>query len=171
MAAAAVLVAVLGAGGDARAFLETGSLLTMSVSATYMGGGQGTSITYSATAKILVANPSIFAWKDVTPTVISATGGYVTCILSFSNGGANTAFNVTLNDKLPNGTGCWFQNVVSAWSGSGTPAASWSADNTTWTGSPPPAGQSSPSSVYLRWIVPSLGIGVSGVITFVVSFG
>jgi hypothetical protein len=29
----------------------------------------------------------------------------------------------------------------------------------------------SPTSIFLHWVVPSLGIGVSGMITFVVSFG
>lgn len=158
-------------GTPAWAFLDTGTLLTNSASATYMGGGQGTSVTYSATAKILVANPAVFLWKDCTPTVVSTVGGFITCVLSFSNGGANTAFNVTVNDKLPNGSGCTFQGLVSSWSGVGVPAASWSANGTTWAGGVPPVGQNSGTSVFLRWIVPSLGIGVSGVITFVVSFG
>jgi len=159
-------------GSEAAAFLDTGTLLTNSASATYMGGGQGTSVTYSATAKILVANPAVFLWKDCTPTVVTTIGGFVTCVLSFSNGGANTAFNVTINDKLPNGTGTWFVGLVSSWSGAGVPVPSWSANGTTWAGTVPPAGTQGPAAgMFLRWIVPSLGIGVSGVITFTVSFG
>lgn len=169
VAALAGVVSLLGT--PAMAFLDTGTLLTNSASATYMGGGQGTSVTYSATAKILVANPAVFLWKDCTPTVVSTVGGYITCVLSFSNGGANTAFNVTVNDKLPNGVGCAFMGLVSSWSGAGAPLASWSGNNTTWGAGVPPVGQTSATSVFLRWIVPSLGIGVSGVITFVVSFG
>jgi hypothetical protein len=60
--AVVALALVAGAGGNALAFLETGTLLTNAASATYMGGGQGTQVTYSATAKILVANPAVFMW-------------------------------------------------------------------------------------------------------------
>ena len=158
-------------GSPAGAFLDTGTLLTNSASATYMGGGQGTSVTYSATAKILVANPAVFLWKDCNPTVVTTVGGFVTCVLSFSNGGANTAFNVTVNDRLPNGNGCWFQGVVSSWSGAGAPAGSYSYNSTTWAAGMPGVGVNSATGIWLRWIMPSLGIGVSGVITFVVSFG
>jgi len=169
---ATALAAVSGLlGSPAGAFLDTGTLLTNSASATYMGGGQGTSVTYSATAKILVANPAVFLWKDCNPTVVTTVGGFVTCVLSFSNGGANTAFNVTIWDRLPNGGGVWFQSVTSSWSGAGLPVASWSGNNTTWAAGAPPAGQVSPTSIFLHWVVPSLGIGVSGMITFVVSFG
>ena len=53
----AVLTAVLVA-GEAGAFLDTGTLLTNSASATYSAWNQASSISYSATAKILVANPA-----------------------------------------------------------------------------------------------------------------
>ena len=168
--AVAVLASVLGA-GEAGAFLETGTLLTNAASATYSGGGQGASVSFSATMKVLLANPSLFLWKATTPTIVASVGGYVTSTVSFSNGGANTAFNVTINDRLPNGAGCWFMQQVDAWSGSGVPATSWSGNNVTWAGGAPAAGQTSAASIFLRWIVPSLGVGVSGVITFVVSFG
>src|SRR5687767_7904104 len=75
-------------GQPAFAFLDTGTLLTNSASATYSAGVQGTSVTYSATAKILVANPAVFVYKDVTPTYIAVAGGAVTYTICFSNGGA-----------------------------------------------------------------------------------
>ncbi|MEK7477639.1 MAG: hypothetical protein AAB152_18625 [Candidatus Coatesbacteria bacterium] len=174
MACRAVVIAALAfvfGAGRAGAFLETGTLLTNAASATYSGGGQGASVSFSATMKVLLANPSLFLWKATTPTIVTSVGGYVTNTISFSNGGANTAFIVTINDKLPNGAGCWFMQQVDAWSGSGVPAASWSGNNTSWAAGAPPVGQTSATSIFLRWIVPSLGVGVSGVITFVVSFG
>ena len=76
-------------GGPARAFLETGTLLTNAASATYTGGDQGTSVTYSATAKILVANPAMFLWKAATPTVVGTSGGFATYVICFSNGGGS----------------------------------------------------------------------------------
>ena len=108
-AAAAWLVA-----GNASAFLDTGTLLTNAASATYMGGGQGTSVTYSATAKILVANPAVYLWKDVTPTYMAVAGGQVTYTICFSNGGANTAFNVTIFDHLPQNT-TWTAGYSAWW--------------------------------------------------------
>ncbi len=173
-AAAAWLVA-----GNASAFLDTGTLLTNAASATYMGGGQGTSVTYSATAKILVANPAVYLWKDVTPTYMAVAGGAnVTYTICFSNGGANTAFNVTIFDHLPQNT-VWQTAGYSAWyvdltntgrDFSGTPpngAAAFSA------GAPPPWGAlpadgTAVAAGYLQWVVPSLGLGKSGCIVFVV---
>ena len=183
-------VALLAAGtwlaaGNATAFLDTGTLLTNAASATYMGGGQGTSVTYSATAKILVANPAVFVWKDVTPTYMATSGGNVTYTLCFSNGGANTAFNVTIFDKLPNNT-YWSTAYYSAWwsqlSGVGSNFTSNGATQSWGTaippstpltvpGSPPiPTNTGSPAT-YLQWVVPALGLGRSGCITFVLSLG
>ena len=174
--------------GEAGAFLDTGTLLTNSASAPYMGGGQGTSVTYSATAKILVANPAVFLWKDCTPTVVSSVGGLVTCTLCFSNGGANTAFNVTVNDRLPNGNGAYWKGyttggqpgacaptlILGFWVGGGTAKQdSYSLDGgTTWTNGTPTVGQQAPAvGLMLRWRVWSLGIGVSGCVSFLMSVG
>lgn len=157
----------------AAAWLENGTLLTNAASATYQNYGGQTTVTYSATMRVFVANPYLFIWKDCTPTVVGSVGGLITYTLSFSNGGANTVFNVTINDKLPNGDGCWFMGLESSWSGAGIPAPSWSASGgATWAAGVPVTGQGAPvTSMILRWIVPSLGIGVSGSITFVVSIG
>ena len=113
MRAGVVMAALMVVGGKACAFLETGTLLTNAASATYLGGNQGTSVTYSATAKILVANPAVFMWKKggscdpnmqagATPTYIGIAGEAVQFRVCFSNGGANTAFNVQILDRVPN---------------------------------------------------------------------
>ncbi len=100
---ALLAAALLASGQNAWAFLETGTLLTNSASATYKAGNQATSVSYSATAKILVANPKVFLWKGSSPTFVGVTGGNVTFTLCFSNGGANSAFSVIITDRMPPG--------------------------------------------------------------------
>ena len=156
--------------GEACAFLDTGTLLTNAASATYMGGGQATQVTYSATAKILVANPAVFLWKDCTPTYVATSGGLVTCQICFSNGGANTAFKVTVNDRLPNNS-YWQTAGYGFWAaGASVQQASWAtAIGGPWTAGTPLNGQFVP--LFLRWVVSPLGIGNSGCIQFVLSIG
>ncbi|MEK7474010.1 MAG: hypothetical protein AAB152_00110 [Candidatus Coatesbacteria bacterium] len=166
-----LLATALLAAGGAYAWLETGTLLTNAASATYQNYGGQSTVTYSATMRVVVMNPYLFVWKDCTPTYVTTIGGYVTYTLSFSNGGANSAFNVTLNDIMPNGSGVWWIGYAGhgAWSGTGVPAPSWSANGTTWAPGTPGFGQQGPLS--LRWIVPSLPAGASGIVTYVVSLG
>ena len=171
----AVAVLVIWGGREAGAFLETGTLLTNAASATYMGGSQGTSVTYSATAKILVANPSITLWKGVTPTYVGTSGGFVTYVVCFSNGGSNTAFNMTITDRLPNNT-FWQTTGYSAWVGGGTITETYNLSDppvNPWTAGTPPLGQESTTTtpVFLRWVADSMGIGASGCITFTLSVG
>lgn len=187
VAIVAATLVVLGA-GPAAAFLETGTLLTNAASATYLGGNQGTSVTYSATAKILVANPAVNVWKEDSPTYVQTTGGLVTFQICFSNGGANTAFNLHVFDRLPNNA-FWLPATYSGWYGnlSGQPTAldfyycagpactmtsgGWTQDldgpdEWTW--------DDGTSPVYLRWMTGSdqgLGVGASGCIAFTLSIG
>jgi uncharacterized repeat protein (TIGR01451 family) len=166
------LALVAGAGGNALAFLETGTLLTNAASATYMGGGQGTQVTYSATAKILVANPAVFMWKDVNPTFVGTVGGWVTYIICFSNGGANTAFNLMMTDRVPYGSAGVAIGVNSKWVvGSGaTVAATYSIVGPTGpftTALASPAGLTSTAGgLWLHWVASRVDIGASGCITF-----
>lgn len=161
-------------GGPARAFLETGTLLTNAATATYMGGNQGTSVTYSATAKILVANPAMFLWKGVTPTVAGTSGGFVTYVICFSNGGANTAWNVTITDRMPNNT--FWQAVNSAWVSNSTLTTTHNLSDppvNPWAANEPPLNTYSDdiNPVFLRWVAGSVGVGRSGCITFTLSVG
>lgn len=178
-----VLAAVLSlvVSGSAHAFLDTGTLLTNAASATYMGGGQGTSVTYSATAKILVANPALFLWKDVNPTYLCTTGGTVTYKICFSNGGANTAFNVVIKDRLPlnswalagSGSAEWYQPIAggyatipagnTAWSSNG--GASWA----TGAALAPYGTNMGGGTGFYQWVVPDMGIQKSGCIIFLIS--
>lgn len=183
LAAMAVLAA-----GEAGAFLDTGTLLTNAASATYAAGTPGSyqqsSISYSATAKILVANPAVYLWKDIDgPTCVTASaGGQIVFSICFSNGGSNSAFNVTVKDRLPNATYFIGLSTYSSW---------WIDLNgvgqtlTTYYGNLPaagvwypvrpavfPAGESmcpQATCPFLQWVVPTLGVGKSGCVRFTVS--
>lgn len=181
VAAAVAMLLVLSA-RPAAAFLESGTLLTNAASATYMGGSQGTSVTYSATAKILVANPAVFLWKDCNPTYVQLAGGQVQYTICFSNGGANTAFSMKILDRIPNDA-IWFAAGYSAWyvnlAGARTALpVSYCYDlactpsSGPWAAGPPAGGENTATPLYLRWETTGdgLGIGRSGCITFAVDF-
>jgi uncharacterized repeat protein (TIGR01451 family) len=173
----AVVAAVLagGLGAKAHAFLDTGTLLTNSASATYSAGAQGSSVTYSATAKILVANPAVFLWKDGTPTQVTASaGGTVDFSICFSNGGANTAFNLTITDKLPNNTywwgnySMWYSDLTSTVQTGVIAYYATAGANGPWFPNPP-MGQ--PQPLWIQWVIPNQGVGKSGCVRFTISVG
>jgi len=169
--AVATLVLMAGGGGNALAFLDTGTLLTNAASATYMGGGQATSVTYSATAKILVANPAVFMWKEVDPKIVATVGGWVTYVICFSNGGANTAFNIMLTDRVPFGASGVVVGVNEKWVGSGatiTANYTFGGPSGPWTMALPVGGSvtSTAGGLWLHWVASRLDIGASGCVTF-----
>ena len=182
------LLLVAGASRNAHAFLDTGTLLTNAASATYTGRSQGTSVTYSATAKILVANPAMFLWKKangVDKTYVPTAGGIVTYSICFSNGGANTAFNFTITDRWPNNTywafagssdpsyGAWVggaQAITASYTTVSLVAGPWQPV----TAANPPAGSAAPptgTATWIRWVIPMMGVGYSGCVTFALSVG
>jgi len=187
---AVVIAAAVMCAGKAAAFLETGTLLTNAASATYLGGNQGTSVTYSATAKILVANPAVNIWKEDSPTYVQTVGGLVTFQICFSNGGANTAFNLHVFDRLPNNA-FWMPTSYSGWYGnlSGIPtelnfywctnAACTFESSGFWSGNDPDGPDlwtwdDGTAPVLLRWMTgpaQGLGVGASGCISFTLSIG
>ncbi len=173
----------VGLAGGAGAFLDTGTLLTNSASATYRVGTQASSVSYSATAKILVANPAVFLWKEATPTCVSASaGGTIEFTVCFSNGGANTAWNITIKDKLPHATlAGWVAGSYSGWwvdltgTKQSNPTMGYNTAgslNGPWVSVPPNAEPANgQDNLVLLWWIPSLGIGKSGCVTFKVSIG
>jgi hypothetical protein len=167
---AAALALILAAGQNAYAWLETGTLLTNSASATYKAGDQATSVSYSATAKILVSNPKVFLFKDVNPTYVSAAGG-----------GGLVTFTLCFSDVLPKNrywmsTGC-IDTYYDAWQVDGPePAISYTEDNwnTPVEGCPPPNWPDPPGTDIgdeIRWVIDVLDIGESGCIWYVVRIG
>jgi uncharacterized repeat protein (TIGR01451 family) len=166
-AALAVGVMALLSSGVSWAFLDTGTLLTNAASATYMAGSQGTSVTYSATAKILIANPAVYVWKDGSPTYVATAGGLVRFTICFSNGGANSAFNMLIYDHLPPNTAVYGNCSAADYQGYavGTTLTMQygGSINGPWTTGCPPVTTTSP---WLRWQVGMLGIGTTGCISF-----
>ncbi len=167
---AVVIVAML-AGGRAWGFLDTGTLLTNAASATYMAGSQGTSVTYSATAKILIANPAIYVWKEVTPTYAATlTATVVRFTICFSNGGANSAFNMLIFDHLPPNVyigSCAAADYSGYAVGTTLQGMYGSSINGPWTNfTPPGTCPTATNALWLRWQVGMMGIGTTGCISF-----
>jgi len=165
-----VVMLAMVAGGRAWGFLDTGTLLTNAASATYMAGSQGTSVTYSATAKILIANPAIYVWKDCTPTYVATTGGIVRFTICFSNGGANSAFNMLIFDHLPPNVyigSCLAADYMGYAMGTTLQGMSGPTITGPWTPfTPPGTCPVSTNSPWLRWQVGMMGIGTTGCISF-----
>jgi uncharacterized repeat protein (TIGR01451 family) len=147
-----------------------GALITNNVSATY-GGSGGISIKYTvsylATANVLVSCPVVSLAKVAIPTVQSAAG-----VVTFQIWVANTsmqasAFNVVISDKLPDNV--TFLGPVTTWWNGVAPAtsASSSSNGTVWAASAPLAGQG--ATYYLRWTLNQLAPGRSGFIQYTVT--
>ena len=159
------------------------------VSATMLTGGAGASVTYSATAKVLLLNPLVHIWKENAPTCVQTVGGMVTYRICFSNAGSNSAFNLQVLDRLASNS-FWIPWTYSGWyvNLTGVPVApdfyhcagaACTSSSGPWTG-PDPDGppawtwDDGTTPVYLRWVTgpaDGLGIGRSGCITFTVSIG
>lgn len=163
--------------GRAGAFLETGTLLTNSASATYRAGTEGTSLSYSATAKILIANPAMFVYKKAYPTAVGVVGGYVTFTISFSNGGANSAFNVTIWDRVPPGPVSFSSCSSTAYNAYVTGGGVITKFQYSLTGDPVddlswydvcPAGPAL-GAQFFRWKISYVGIGSSGAVSMVMT--
>ena len=181
LAAFAAAVGLIAGGGGA--FLDTGALLTNSASATYAAGTPGayqqSSISYSATAKILVANPAVFLWKDIDgPTCVTqSVGGTIVFSICFSNGGSNSAFNIVVKDKLPNNTywiglatySSWYINLAGTGSTLTTLYGPTYAGGTWYTVGAAQNMCPQATCPFLQWVVPNLGVGRSGCVSFMVS--
>ena len=153
-----------------HAMAADGALITNNVTATY-GGSGGISIKYTvsymATANVLISCPVVSLAKVAIPTVQSAAG-----VVTFQIWVANTsmqasAFNVVISDKLPDNV--TFLGPVTTWWNGTAPATttSSSSNGTTWPSSAPLAGQGGP--YYLRWTLNQLAPGRSGFFQYTVT--
>ncbi len=141
-----VLAALLFAPQAAKSMAVDGTLMYNAVSATYHGvSGIGApySVTYNATAQIVVSCPVISLRKYSNITVQNVGGAVTFFLCALNDSSQASAFNVTLRDRMP-------ANV--AWLGDyGTWGAAfsqelYSTDGVTYSGdlvgSPPTAGAS-----------------------------
>jgi len=174
---------------QAGAMAVDGALITNTVAATYhsLAGlpptGPGYSMSYLASASVLVSCPQLIVSKRATPTTWcyidwwtcgpetawGAPGGLVTFQLCTINTALDaSAFNVTLTDRYD-------QNVMWNNEETGLPLhyvlpytydISRSADAVSWTDAAPVAGTSGP--YYVRWTFPVLGPGRSVCVAYTV---
>ncbi len=148
---------------QATAATAEGTLITNVACATFSAVDQTPfAASYCSTAVVFIVAPSVQVNKRANPS-IECSGGTVTfCMYAYNNSNWTSAFNVTLNDRLPDGVS--YIPVQTIWAG-GTAGAVVTqgyfralSPFTIW-GSEPPLGSVSggPSDYYLRWSVNMLG--------------
>ena len=153
----------------ASAMAADGALITNIVSATYGGSGGPTiqyKVSYNATITVLVSCPVVSLAKVAIPTVQSA-GAVVTFQIWVANTSMQaSAFNVVINDRLPDNM-TYLGPLTFTWFSGAPVVVTTNAANTAtppWIAGQPNAGQGSP--YYLRWTIDKLGPTRSGYIQF-----
>jgi len=143
-------------GREAGAMTTDGTLITNVACATFMGAsGGGFSVTYCATVTTRVDNPCIALQKLANPTVQSSGGTVTYTIWVVNCSCANSAFNVTVTDRLPDNVS--FLASIPGWNG-GTGGNWWptnGSNGTTWVAGSPGLGQT--ATYYLRFVLTMLG--------------
>ena len=156
-------------GKEAYAMTTDGTLITNVACATYMGAsGGGFSVSYCATIVITLINPCIALQKLANPTVQSSGGTVTYTIWVVNCSCTNSAFNITVTDRLPDNVS--YDAWRGQWNGGsgGTWTASYSPNNASpWTAGNPSAGQTSP--FYLRFALNLLGPCASAMETYSVT--
>ena len=168
-----VACALLGllAAGRAHATTADGTLITNVACATFgtvatagwPGSGQTLEVSYCATQVVLVATPSIALQKTAAPS-IECSGGTITfCIWAVNTSSMTSAFDVVLQDRLPDYvaylTG---QNQWATGTAGGTITGGWGSGSFPityfWGGAEPPnLSVQSGGTYYLRWVVNMIG--------------
>jgi uncharacterized repeat protein (TIGR01451 family) len=139
-----------------------GACITNSASATYQFLGTAKSISYNATTCVCIGTPSVMLRKLASPS-LQASGGIVTFCVSFSNKSVYmSAINFVITDVIP--ANMSFAGWGDAWyiddaAPVVTQAYTLNAGVVWTTGGSPVVG----TTAALRWIIPALGTGRSGV--------
>lgn len=154
--------------GPARAGTSEGTLITNVAVATYAASDfTPYTVSFSSTATVLVANPSLSISKVANPTIECAGGTITFCIYVKNNSAYTSAFNVYVTDKIP--TNISYVAGQSWWAGSSAGATILFGyghvgipDTFMWNsgGANPDSflnGFTSNDSYSLRWIISPLG--------------
>ncbi len=166
----AALALIMGLAAPAAATTADGVIITNFASCTqyeYNASVVGYPIDYSATAALIVATPQVLFQKDATPTV-QASSGTVTYCITFSNSSAwQSAMNVVVEDKIPNGMNYLTGSLVPApegWvSGGGSVTASWSSNGgAAWNA----GGPASTGNYWLRFTIDFISPSESGYVCY-----
>ena len=172
---AAILVAWAGflASGRVHAATVDGGLLTNTVSAvvdSYVGVPSGT-VSYSATALVMVCTPTIEMVKRASMTVQGAGGTVTFCIWAVNASAFTSAFNVVLEDLIPSnfsyvkgGQDLWPSSLVTMGYAQLHPTGSCCAY--TWNDDPPDGQTTLMGPVWLKWAVSELGPNQSALMCF-----
>jgi uncharacterized repeat protein (TIGR01451 family) len=155
--------------GVSRAMTADGAMITNFAAATGYWGVAGPAYTsrytvsYNATAGVIVSCPVVHITKMVTPTMlaVSQTATYTVCIIN--NALNASAFNLVVNDKMPDNM-AWVTGLTNWSTGTAWSAPVFSSNGTTWGVAEPPAGQGSPW--FLQWRIGPLGPNRSACVTF-----
>ena len=167
-----VFMAVAGllAATNVRAATADGVMITNTVMATFGSpGGVGFTVSYCATRPVQVQNPCVSLLKTSNPTAVAA-GGTMTYTLWVVNCSPfASAFNLAVADRLPENVA--YDAFRGGWAGAGAPVGTWSqqsgSNGSTWAGSLPLAGQTTP--YFLRFALNMLGPNRSAMQTFSVT--
>lgn len=150
-----------------------GALITNIVSATYHGAGgypgaanpfaPKYTMSYNATATILVSCPVVAITKRASTTV-QAVAGTVTFEICAVNSSLNaSAWNLVITDKLMDNMS--YAPLRTSWAPAGTTITPVSStDNAVWVGAEPANGTFNP--LWLRWTISPLGPGRSACVQF-----
>lgn len=147
----------------ASAATAEGALITNIACATFMATDQTPfAASYCSTAYVFIVAPSIQVNKRANPS-IECSGGTVTfCMFAYNNSQWTSAFNVTINDRLPDGVS--YIPGQTTWAGATAGATITQGyfraltPFTIW-GSEPPLGAVSAglADYYLRWVINVIG--------------
>jgi uncharacterized repeat protein (TIGR01451 family) len=151
----------------AKAATADGTLITNLATATFSTAtGAQVTVSYTATATVLVQNPCVSLLK-VPDVTVQAAGGTVTYTLWVVNcSPIMSAFNITVTDKLPDNVsydaarGNWNGGSGGTWTSSDSPSGLAGS----YVAVPPTAGQTTP--LYLRFVLDLLGASKSAMIRY-----
>ncbi len=164
-----VLIAALTLSPSAgRAATAWGTLITNVATITMMSGFPdfvGYSVSFNMTCTVLiVGGPCITAQKIVSPPATESGQALNYRIWIINCSPLISAFNITVNDRLPDNAMMW--QDLGNWDGGsgGTFSKSNSANSITWSSGMPATGQGAP--YYIRWVLNLLGPGRSAFVEF-----
>ncbi|MEK7477642.1 MAG: hypothetical protein AAB152_18640 [Candidatus Coatesbacteria bacterium] len=166
-----VAAAAVAWAAQSRAATADGTLITNLASFTYrLNSGMMVTLSYGATATVMVARPAVLLQRVLTPTIQSA-GGTLTFRITMSNASSYaSAFAVTATETMPGNVkfaGGAETYALDPPGGTITPAWSTNAGANWTSGSYPATGQAGP--LQLRWSADILGPKATGVMTYTVS--
>lgn len=174
-------LAVFAMANPAKATTADGTLITNVATATYGSWAMGSpypplvgpyEVSYGVTQTVLVATPTIALQKTAAPS-IECSGGTVTfCIWAVNTSTLTSAFNVVLQDRLPDYVA--YLTGQTQWPGGtagGAINGGWGSGSFpityNWGGAEPVNGAvQSGGSYYLRWVVNMIGPNKSTLVCY-----